>query len=231
MRYYAGVFSWSAGLSRTMTEALTTRKKISLKGELGLLGKPWLSFPPGWSYQTRLVWKLPSGWLAVFEEGGRSWQPGVVVQLWWKVFRLKQLAKVSHVIFFACCHYFVWLVCKRVCQIPALMREWLFCMDTGHWCGFCPWQLILEPAQCLLRSLFSCLWVYFKVRFPWAFLFVGLCVLYLMCENTVPFYSEENCRLLRGMRHTCHWWWTFVHVDREDVLHRDEGFFPRGWMR
>lgn len=100
VRYYAGVFSWSAGLSRTMTEALTTRKKISLKGELGLLGETvaklstWVIVPDETGLEVAI-------WLACCVWGRREELTArVVVQLWWKVFRLKQLPKVSHVIFF-----------------------------------------------------------------------------------------------------------------------------------
>lgn len=47
---------------------------------------------------------------------------------------------------FSCCHCFIWLVCKCIWQISSLIREWQFCVDTDHWCSFCPWQLILDPA-------------------------------------------------------------------------------------
>lgn len=185
-----------------------------------------------WSdVKMRLAWKLPSGWLAVFERDRGNWQPW-----WWFSSDYKSSDRggwqKSPVLWFL---FPVPTISFGLCvnaydKIPALMREWLFCMDTGHWCGFCPWQLILEPAQCLSCWLFRPLWVYFKARFPWAFLFAGLCVLYLVWENTVSFHSKENCPVC-GMRCICHWWWTFVRMDRGDVLYRDEGFSHLGRMK
>lgn len=167
-------------------------------------------------------------WLACCVWGGQ--EELLMVQLPWEVHRCRQFANISHMLF-SCWHYFIWLVCKCIWQTPVRMREWLFCVDSGHWCGVCPWQLILGPAQCLLRWLFSLLWLYFKVRFQWAFVFVGLRIFYLAWEYTVSFHSKVNFHLVHNLECAFHWWWILVHMDREDIPYRNEGSSGLGLMK
>lgn len=170
MRYYAGAFSWSAGLSRTVTKALATRRKIRLKGEPGLLRGTTAEFS---------AWVIVSGLIVGW--GNAVGGGPLMLFKWPEWFWLKEIIEEAGGD----------LLSPRVCRVASdWMLFWLgkqiWCQDqTGLkvaiWLVCCIWGGREEPTALMvvllqwkvLRRLAKVFLFFF---FPVATILLGLCV-------------------------------------------------------